>query len=219
MAYFKELPDISYVSLLPNSSKNDDRITIKNLFKRAKLRSDVDQAITAFEYYEIKENTRPDVIAEQIYDDPELDWVILITNNITNIRDQWPLSHNDLYNYCLEKYGSDEGIQEVHHWETQEVKDTYGRTIMEGKLVVDEDFQFTYVKDDYSAVIVSPAQSVSNFTYEQRVNESKRRIKILKPGYLPALITDMRNMMKYSTSSQYIDRTLKVSYNPKENGV
>ncbi len=219
MAYFKELPDISYVSLLPNSSKNDDRITIKNLFKRAKLRSDVDQAITAFEYYEIKENTRPDVIAEQIYDDPELDWVILITNNITNIRDQWPLSHNDLYNYCLEKYGSDEGIQEVHHWETQEVKDTYGRTIMEGKLVVDEGFQFTYVKDDYSAVIVSPAQSVSNFTYEQRVNESKRRIKILKPGYLPALITDMRNMMKYSTSSQYIDRTLKVSYNPKENGV
>ena len=219
MAYFKELPDISYVSLLPNSSKNDDRITIKNLFKRAKLRSDVDQAITAFEYYEIKENTRPDVIAEQIYDDPELDWVILITNNITNIRDQWPLSHNDLYNYCLEKYGSDEGIQEVHHWETQEVKDTYGRTIMEGKLVVDEGFQFTYVKDDYSAVIVSPAQSVSNFTYEQRVNESKRRIKILKPEYLPALITDMRNMMKYSTSSQYIDRTLKVSYNPKENGV
>ena len=219
MAYFKELPDISYVSLLPNSSKNDDRITIKNLFKRAKLRSDVDQAITAFEYYEIKENTRPDVIAEQIYDDPELDWVILITNNITNIRDQWPLSHNDLYNYCLEKYGSDEGIQEVHHWETQEVKDTYGRTIMEGKLVVDEGFQFTYVKDDYSAVIVSPAQSISNFTYEQRINESKRRIKILKPEYLPALITDMRNMMKYSTSSQYIDRTLKVSYNPKENGV
>ena len=98
MAYFNELPNISYVSLLPNSTKNEDRITVKNIFKRAKLRSDIDQVITAFEYYEIKENTRPDVVAEQIYNDPELDWVILITNNITNIRDQWPLSHNDLYN-------------------------------------------------------------------------------------------------------------------------
>ena len=219
MAYFNELPNISYVSLLPNSTKNEDRITVKNIFKRAKLRSDIDQVITAFEYYEIKENTRPDVVAEQIYNDPELDWVILITNNITNIRDQWPLSHNDLYNYCLEKYGSDAGVQETHHWETQEVKDKFGRIILEGKLIVDESFKFTYTKDDYTAVNVSPAQSVSNFTYEQRVNENKRRIKILKPGYLGAFITDMRNMMRYSNSSQYIDRTLKVSYNPKERGV
>ena len=219
MAYFNELPNISYVSLLPNSTKNEDRITVKNIFKRAKLRSDIDQVITAFEYYEIKENTRPDVVAEQIYNDPELDWVILITNNITNIRDQWPLSHNDLYNYCLEKYGSDAGVQETHHWETQEVKDKFGRIILEGRLIVDESFKFTYTKDDYTAVNVSPAQSVSNFTYEQRVNENKRRIKILKPGYLGAFMTDMRNMMRYSNSSQYIDRTLKVSYNPKERGV
>ena len=219
MAYFRELPDISYVSLLPNSNKSDDRITIKNLFKRAKLRTDIDQAITAFDYLEIPENTRPDILAEQIYNDPELDWVILITNNITNIRDQWPLSHNDLYSYCLEKYGSDTAIMSTHHWETQEIKDKYGRVILEGKLIVDEDFQFTYVKDDYTAVVTSPAQSVSNLSYEQKVNESKRRIKILKPAYLSAFITDMRNMMRYSTSSQYIDRTLKVSYNPKENGV
>ena len=98
MAYFEELPDISYVSLLPNSSRNDDRIKVKNIFKRAKLRSDMDQVVTAFEYYQISENTRPDVLAEELYGDPELDWVILITNNITNVRDQWPLSNND---FCL----------------------------------------------------------------------------------------------------------------------
>ena len=84
---------------------------------------------------------------------------------------------------------------------------------------VDENFSFTYAKDDYSSVTVSPAQSVSNYTYEQRVNEEKRRIKVLKRDYIPAFITDMRNMMRYGRSSQYIDRTLKVSYNPKENGV
>ena len=219
MAYFEELPDVSYVSLLPNSSRNDDRIRVKNIFKRPKLRSDMDQVVTAFEYYQIPENSRPDVLAEQIYEDPELDWVILITNNITNIRNQWPLSHNDLYSYCLEKYGSDIGIQETHHWETQEVKDKYNRTILTGGLEVDENFSFTYAKDDYTTVTLNPAQSVSNYNYEQKLNEEKRRIKILKKEYLPAFITDMRNMMRYGRSSQYIDRTLKVSYNPKENGV
>jgi len=219
MAYFKELPNISYVSLLENSSRNDDRITVKNIFKRAKLRSDMDQAFTAFEYYQITENSRPDTLAEEIYDDPELDWVILITNNITNVRDQWPLSHNDLYTYCLEKYGSDAGIQSTHHWETQEIKDKYNRTILTGGLEVDENFSFTYAKDDYSSVTISPAQSVSNFDYEQKKNEEKRKIKILKKRYLAVFITDMRNMMRYGRSSQYIDRTLKVSYNPKENGV
>ena len=79
------------------------------------------------------------------------------TNNITNIRDQWPLSHNDMYTYCLEKYGSDAGIQLTHHWETQEIKDKYNRTILTGGLEVDENFTFTYAKDDYSSVTVSPA--------------------------------------------------------------
>ena len=102
----------------------------------------------------------------------------------------------------------------IKHW-----KDKYNRTILTGGLEVDENFTFTYAKDDYSSVTVSPAQSVSNYTYEQRVNEDKRRIKVLKRDYLPAFITDMRNMMRYGRSSQYIDRTLKVSYNPKENGV
>ena len=97
MAYFEELPDISYVSLLPKTRNNDERITVKNIFKRAKLRTDIDQAITGFSYYEIPENTRPDVVAQDIYGDPELDWVILITNNIMNVRDEWPLSNNDLY--------------------------------------------------------------------------------------------------------------------------
>lgn len=219
MAYFNELPNISYVSLLSAKNRSDERIEVKNIFKRAKLRTDIDQAITAFEYYHIQENTRPDIISEEIYNSPEFDWVILITNNITNIRNQWPLDHNDLNTYCLEKYGSDAGVASTHHWETQEVKDRYDRVILEGGLIVDSDFTFTYAKDDSTSVTLSPAESISNYTYEQRVNEDKRKIKILKAEYLPAFVTDMRNMMKYSTSSQYIDRTLKVSYNPRETGI
>ena len=101
MAYFQELPNISYPSLLPQSNKAEDRIEVKNIFKRAKLRDDVDQAITAFNYYQIEDGMRPDMVAEKLYSDPELDWVVLTSNNITNIRDQWPLSHNDLHSHLL----------------------------------------------------------------------------------------------------------------------
>ena len=219
MSYFEELPNISYVSLLPNQNRSDERIQVKNIFKRAKLRTDIDQSVTAFDYYLIQDNERPDIIAERIYDSPELDWVILVTNNITSIRNQWPLSNNELNTYCLEKYVNDAGIMATHHYETKEIKDKYGRVVLEGKLIVDQNITFTYAKDDYSTSTETPAQSVSNYTYEQRLNEEKRKIRVLKPALLPAFITDFRNIMKYDKSSSYLSNSLISSYNPRESGV
>ena len=77
MGYFRELPNISYPSLLPSQNKVESRISVKNLFKRSKLRTDLDQAITAFNYYDVKEGIRPDMIAQELYDNSELDWIIL----------------------------------------------------------------------------------------------------------------------------------------------
>ena len=213
MAYFEELPDISYVSLLPKTGNNDERITVKNIFKRAKLRTDVDQAITGFSYYQIPENTRPDVVAQNIYGDPELDWVILIANNIMNVRDEWPLSNNDLYDYMLEKYGSVEKLNEINHWETTEIRDDFSRILLRSGLEVDKDFTFTYSISN-TTYTVNPTAAVTNEDYEIRKNESKRTIKLLKPQYLSTFVKDMRSIMKYETSSQYINRTTKAAYNP-----
>ena len=213
MSYFRELPNISYVSLLKDRNKNDERILVKNIFKRAKIRTDVDQAITAFEYYQISENMRPDVVAENVYGDPELDWIILITNNITNIRNEWPLSNNDLYNYMVEKYGVT-GITDVHHYETTEMKDDQDRMLLEAGLQVDSNFTFQVGDKTYT-----PVQQVTNQQYEMDKNEEKRRIKILKPEFISMFISDMRNSMKYSKSSQYINKGLKESYNPNTTGV
>ena len=218
MAYFEELPDISYVSLLPKTGNNDERITVKNIFKRAKLRTDVDQAITGFSYYQIPENTRPDVVAQNIYGDPELDWVILITNNIMNVRDEWPLSNNDLYDYMLEKYGSVEKLNEINHWETTEIRDDFSRILLRSGLEVDKDFTFTYSISN-TTYTVNPTAAVTNEDYEIRKNESKRTIKLLKPQYLSTFVKDMRSIMKYETSSQYINRTTKAAYNPNTTGV
>ena len=220
MAYFKELPDISAPSLLPSRTRADERITIKNIFKRPKLRTDVDNTTTAFDFRIIKEGERPDTLAAKLYDDPELDWVILITNNIVNVRNEWPLSNNDLYKFMLDKYGSEEALKEVHHYETFELVDDKNRTVLQEGLWVDKDFEFTYTSLDGRLVRRQKAAGpVTNFTYETTQNDAKRVIRILKPEYLGVFVSDMRQMMRYETSSQYINRTTKASYNPRDRGV
>ena len=219
MAYFRELPNISFLSRLPNASTNEDYITVKNLFKRAKIRTDINNAITAFDYYQIEDNQRPEVVASKLYGDPELDWVILITNNITNVRDQWPLNNNDLYNYMIDKYDTEEALSNIHHYETTEVKDEYDRLVVPSGLEVDSNFTVTYTKFNNTVSTVSPVKQVTNYEYETNINEEKRKIRVLKPAYLSVVITDLRNIMKYDQSSQYLNQTTKQSYNPNLTGV
>ena len=219
MAYFKELPNILYPNLLPSINKIEDRIPVKNIFKRSKLRDDVDQAITAFDYFYIEQGMRPDMVAQRLYDDPELDWVILSTNNIINIRDQWPLEHNDLHEYMLDKYGSETNINGIHHYETRQILDEYNRVVIPAGLEVDANFSFKYQNYSNSIVTVNPVSAITNYQYEVKLNDQKRRIKVLKPQFLSLFLTNHKNIMKYDRSSDYISSKLKSTYNPRISGV
>ena len=233
MPYFNELPDISYPSLLPTSNKIEDRVTVKNIFKRSKLRTDVDQAITGFNYYNIKEGIRPDMVAQELYDNPELDWVVLISNNITNIRNQWPLTHNDLQEHMIDKYGSEANVVGIHHYETIEIIDQYSRLVMQAGLEVDSNFNFQFrgsvvsstgslIKLDLGGTSVSkinPVRAITNYQYEAKLNDEKRRIRVLKPTILSAFISEHREIMNYDNSSDYISKKLKGTYNPRITGV
>ena len=222
MAYFEELPNIAHPSLLPNRNKIEDRIIVKNIFKRSKLRSDIDQAITAFNYYYVEQGMRPDMVAKDLYDDSELDWVILTTNNIINVRDQWPLEHNDLYSYMLEKYGSEANITKVRHHETRKIVDEYDRVIIPAGLEVDSNFSLEYLNYSGQKIIVSSSQVVSPVTYYQyevKLNDEKRKIRVLKPQFVSLFLTDHKNIMKYDRSSDYISNRLKGTYNPRISGV
>jgi hypothetical protein len=219
MGYFQELPNILHPSLFPSRNKVESTIVVKNLFKRSKLRSDVDQAITAFNYYNIKDGMRPDMVAQELYDNSELDWVVLTSNNITNIRNEWPLSHNDLQEYMLEKYGSDANIAKVHHFETREILDEFSRVVMPAGLQVDETFTFKYKNSTNSILNVNPVSAITNYQYEVKLNDQKRRIRILKSEYLSAFISEHREIMSYGKSSNYISKKLKRTYNPRISGV
>ena len=205
MGFFRELPNLLYQSPLSSRTSADEYIEVKNLFRRVKLREDLQNVFTVFDKYEITQGARPDTVAEEIYGNSELDWVVLITAGIVNVRDEWPLSDRDLYDYAERIYGND--LNATHHFETTEVKDSRGRLILPAGKVVDKDFKIPD-PDDYSAADLNPTVGVSNYIYETRKNDAKRSIFLLKPSYLQQFLNDMRDIMTYQRSSQYVDSRL-----------
>jgi len=204
MSYFRELPDLEYQSPFVDSNSSQNYVRAKNLFRRVKLRDDLKNVFTLFNKYQIPEGARPDTVAEEIYGRADYDWVVLMTAGIVNVRDEWPLSNRDLYRYAENIYGTQ--LNAVHHYETTEVKDANGRLILPAGKVVDSNFTIPK-PDDYRATL-NPVIGISNYEYETLKNEEKRSIYLLRPDYLQQYLNDMRTIMYYEKSSQYVDKKL-----------
>ena len=204
MGYFRELPELDSQSFLSDSDSSSNYLRVKNLFRRCKLRDDLQSVFTVFNKYEIVEGARPDTVAEELYGDAELDWVVLMTAGIINVRNEWPLSDRQIYNYSLELYGTQ--LNDVHHYETREVKDANGRLILPKGKVVDSTFRIP--NPDFYIETISPINGISNYEYEVRKNDAKRSIYLLKESYLQQFLNDMREEMIYSRSSEYVNENL-----------
>ena len=213
MGYFRELPNLLYQSFLSDKRSSLDYVEVKNLFRRVKLRDDLQNVFTIFDKYEIPDEFRPENVAEDFYGNDELDWVVLTVANITNIRNQWPLNNRDIYQYSLEKYG--DTLNATRFFETKEIKDSKGNIILEKGKVVDSDFEFKY-SDNNSIITVQGTAirtGISNFQYEVRLNDEKRSIFLLKQEYLQQFLSDFRDIMIYGQSSQAIDDNLAKTEN------
>ena len=201
MSYFRELPNIRYPSFLKEKTSSFDYVEAKNLFRRTKLRDDLQNNFTLFEKYVIPGEARPDNVAQELYGSDQFDWVVLIVAGINNVRNEWPLNARDLYNYCLDKYG--DSLNSVRFFETTEVKDSSGRLILpKGKVV---DSNFTIPKPGTPTATLNPVVGISNFEYETRLNDDKRSIFILRRGYLQDFVNDFREVMTYRESSEFVN--------------
>ncbi len=216
--YFKELPTLRYPSFLSDKNSSLDYVDAKNLFRRVKLREDIQNVLTLFDKYEIPEGFRPENVAEDLYGSDQLDWVVIVCAGIVNIRDEWPLSNNDLYEFSVVKYG--DNLNDVHHFETKEVKDSKNRVVLEKGKIVNQDFKLFYYDEgevktnDLTKLgtnvvaINNPVVSVSNYLYESLRNEEKRNIYVLKRGFLQQFLDDFRDIMIYEPSSQFISNSV-----------
>ena len=213
--YFKQIPNFEYVSRLPDA-KISDYIPVKNLFKKGYLRDDIFQDLTFFTKYKVQGDDRPDNIAYTLYNNASLDWVILLSNNIINIQTEWPMPQADLDRYLLEKYGSYEAQEEIHHYETIEVKNSTGVVVVKKGLTVESDFSVIFY--DWMIDSLETKQDIttpiSNYEYELKIEDDKRNIFALKPRYLNIVKDDMEEMMAYKKGSTgYISETLKRAEN------
>ena len=208
MGYFRELPNLLYQSFLPDKKSSLDYTEVKNLFRRTKLRDDLQNVFTLFDKYEIPDGFRPETVAEDFYGNDELDWVVLTTAGIVNVRNEWPLNNRDIFDYSFEKYG--DNLNATRFFETKEIKNSSGSIILEKGKVVDSDFVFKYY--DTNGIVevkgTNVRTGVSNYDYEVRLNEEKRSIFVLKPEYLQQFLNDFRDIMLYGQSSQAINDNL-----------
>ena len=216
MGYFRELPDVQYQSFLSDAISSQDYLRVKNLFRRNKLRDDLQNVFTIFNKYEIPEGARPDTVAEGFYGSATLDWVVLMTAGIINVRDEWPLSNYQLYKYAENKY-SVENLSDINYYETKEVKDSSGRLILPAGKDVNEDFTLNYSDNGIKVSVsgISVRRGVSNWEYETIKNNKKSSIYLLKQGYLQQFLNDMREIMTYGLSSEYVNESLIRTENTK----
>jgi len=211
MSYFRELPDLFYQSPLKTRNSSTEYVRVKNLFRRVKLRDDLQNVFTLFNKYQIKQGERPETVAERLYGDVTYDWVVLLTAGIVNVRDQWPLSDYELYKYAENKYGND--LNRIRFYETTEVKDSSGRLILPKGKVVDSNFSIP--NPDTPTANLNPVGGITNYEYEVRLNDQKRQVYLLKPGYLQLYLNDMRRIMRYEKSSQYLNKKLAATENTR----
>ena len=230
MAYFNNLPNILYQSPLPDKSSTGDIIEIKNIFRGSKLFDYLKDNVTLFNKYVIEDGERPDTIAQEVYGSSKYDYVVILTAGITNIVDEWPLQDYQMYELALSKYGSETKMNEIHHYETQEIRDSNDKQILPPNLIVDDTFKidgsslrfggnrFKLIseqghsqlddKDEYTISTDNIAIPITNYEFEIRKNEERRNINILRQSYLQVFINDLRDVLRYSRSSSYVSGKL-----------
>ena len=208
MAYFDLFPNVELPSYSEKRSSSYDTIIVKNLFKRGKVREDFFQNVAAFNKFMVEGDDRPDNVAYQLYEDDQLDWVVLLSNNIINVRDEWPMSQYDFQRYIDNKYDPVQ-LGQIHHYETKEIRLPDGVLALQAGLEVDSNFTFSYSYEstDYN---INDVISISNLEYEIKKNDDKRSIYVIRPEYVNIIISDMREIMTYDESSEFINgRTIK----------
>ena len=212
-SYFRQLPDLDYPSLTNDRESVYDYQVVKNIFKRAVLRDDIFDEVTAFTKYSVIGDERPDQVAFDFYGDSGLDWVVLTTNNIIHVRDEWPMGNQDFLTYINGKY-TDQELSNIHHYETDLLRDSQGKLIQPKGLKVPEDYSISFLDNG----VLRTESKITSFTFlehETNLNDEKRNINILKPEYLTTFLDNFADIMEYKPSRQRVSDTLKKTENPR----
>tara|TARA_B100000745_G_scaffold204081_1_gene134771 strand:- start:417 stop:950 length:534 start_codon:yes stop_codon:yes gene_type:complete len=174
--YFNAFPIIPYDSIGEYNFKE-----VTNLLRRVRVRAKVKTNTMLFDTYDVRDGETPEIIADKLYDDPELHWVILMINDITDRFHQWPLSAAQLNQYVTDKY---DDVNGTHHYEvTQDSGDTTVKI---------------WVENDADTNAYSSATPITNYEYELTEQDRKRKIQLLDPSYIIIFVNEFQKRIKES---------------------
>ena len=209
--YFRQVPDLEYIDRSPGDQTIGNYSKVKNLFKRAQLRQDIFGNLSFFTKYKIIGNERPDSVAYKFYNDPTLDWMVLLANNIINVQTEWPLNENSFHNFLIDKYETEEKIHSTHHYESIQIKNSAGVIMMKEGLTIEQDFSLSYFDKTLAGITTATNMStaITNYEYETKLQDEKRNIFVLKSYYLTLVLNSLEKIMPYKPgSSQYVSKNL-----------
>ena len=169
--YFENFPLIPY-----DSVGNGEFKLVTNLLKRVAVRSKVKTNVMIFDTYDVKEGETPEIIADKLYDDPELHWIVLLFNDVTDRYHQWPMNNNQFLSYMHDKYTDQDA---THHYEISQVS---GDTTI--KINIGSD------NTDHSG-----ATAITNYEYEEALQDELRQIKLLDPAYVEDFVVEFEKLM------------------------
>ena len=175
--YFSQFPSLIYDI---NNQGNQKLVT--DIFKRVKVRDKVVNETSLYEFYYVPNGEKPEDTAFKHFGNPELHWIILMTNNIVDRYFEWPLSDADFERFVNDKYANADA---THH---HEITRSSGKTTGDGP----DDFSHKIEVNSTDA----DAQSVSNYEYEQRLQDQKRQIKLLDKAYLNVFIEEFERLVQ-----------------------
>ena len=170
--YFAQFPLNLYDSVGDESFK-----VVTHLLKRVAIRSKVKVNTLFFDTYDVKEGETPEMIADKLYDDPELHWIVLMVNDITDRYHQWPKNQNQFLSHINDKYSN---ISGTHHYE---ISQTSGDTTIKINIGTDN-------TDHPTATLIT------NYEYEQERQDTSRKIRLLSPEYVSDFVEEFKSIMK-----------------------
>lgn len=165
MAYFEKLPEMLYNFPVGDTEKV---FVVRDITANVRIIKKVLDNVTLFDEYDIVDGETPEIVSEKLYDTPQFHWAIMIANQRFDYINDWPMPYDRLEQYCIDKYGEGE-LYTIHHY---------------------EDENGYVVNDDYPL-----ATPIDNITYEGRINESKRRIKIVSKSIIQQMVNEFSKLM------------------------
>ena len=175
--FFSQFPKILYDINGDGTNK-----VLPDIFRRIKIRSKLKDNYALLDKYDVENGESPETVAYKVYGSTDYWYVVCLMNNVVNRQHDWPLSYQAFEEYVNDKYDNPGA---VHHYEKLQ---SSGHTVSEGPS--DFDHYVEVNADD------PDGQSVSNYEYEQRLQDQKRQIQILNPSYLPAFLEEFRKLIR-----------------------